>query len=191
MEDLLFDGAEVPEGFKNEYLEVGNHKVEISEVIKGKSSQKGSPYIQITVQNKDGQKCSQQYYLNGGAWNISKSAILTIVAAALGVDAENAKNSLQGLNTENIDQKLSSIIVGKKIGITLNGEWINPEDMTKKSWVKATFGSYKFAVPLSEFNTLSKKEYIKGQKDNRAANGVNETQNVPAGAIVAEDEEWN
>ena len=189
MEELSFEGVEAPESFKSDYLEVGNHKVVFSQVTKGVSSQKKSPYVEITVQDENEKSCSQQYYLNGGAWNISRSHILTLVMAANSVDADGARSLLVGLNTENIDQKLSSLLIGRKIGITLNGEWVNPEDATKKSWKKAVFGNYKFAVPLSEFNTLSDKEYVKGAPDNRAANGGSDVVSTD-GAIAPAPEAW-
>jgi hypothetical protein len=166
--ELSFDDAAVVagEGFTSKYMAVGNHKVVITEVTKGLSSAKQSPFVQITVENEAKETCSQQYYLNGGAWNISKDNILTIVSAALGVDEVTAKSSLTGLTGENVDAKLATLLVGKRIGINLSGEWINPTDTTKKSFVKSVFGKsgrgFLFAVPLNKFETLNPTPYIKG-----------------------------
>lgn len=167
--ELNFDDAAVTagEGFKNTYIGVGNHKVKITEVTKGLSTQKQSPFVKITVANEAGETCENSYYLNGGAWNISKDNILTLVAAAQGVDEATAKSKLVGLTGDNIDAKLSSLLIGKQIGLTVSGEWINPTDTTKKSFVKGVFGrsgfGHLFAVPVSQFDTLNPKPYTKGE----------------------------
>ncbi len=167
--DLSFDDAAVTagEGFTSKYMAVGNHKVRITEVVKGLSSQKQSPFVKITVENEAKETCSNDYYINGGAWNISKDNILTLVAAAQGVDEATAKAKLTGLTGDNIDTKLSTLLVGKQIGITISGEWVNPTDTTKKSFVKGVFGrsgfGHLFAVPVSQFDTLNQKPYTKGE----------------------------
>lgn len=183
--ELSFDDAVIAEGKVSNYLEPGNHKVVVSKIVKGESSQKKSPFIEITVSDESGKTCAQQYYLNGGAWNVSKSAILTIVAAAQNVTADEAKAKLVGLTGDNIDVKLSGILIGKKLAITLNGEWIHPTDTTKKSWVKSQFGSYLFAVPLSDIDKLSKTPYIKGTEN---ANGSTASVN---GVVATEKSAWD
>lgn len=167
--ELNFDDAAVTagEGYTSKYMAVGNHKVKITEVVKGLSSQKQSPFVKITVENEAKETVSNDYYINGGAWNISKDNILTLVAAAQGVDEATAKTKLTGLTGDNIDAKLSSLLVGKQIGITISGEWINPTDTSKKSFVKGVFGrsgfGHLFAVPVSQFDTLNPKPYTKGE----------------------------
>lgn len=189
MLDLSLDGAEISKGFVNKYLEMGNHLVKAVSVTAGKSTKKGSPFIEITVQNEAELSCSQQYYLNGGAWNISKSAIVTLVAAANGTDEAGAKKLIADLTEENIADKVGAALIGKKFGITLNGQWVNPQDESKKSWRKSVFGSYLFAVPANQMNLLGK-PYIKdADKDNRAANGGSQ-QPEQSGAIAAAKELW-
>lgn len=187
--ELNFDGASISTGGGN-YLEVGNHKVKVTEVKKGNSSKQQTPFVQITVADEAGVTCSQDYYLTTtikegskqSAWQISAAAILTIVVAANSTDEAGAKAKLVGMNSDNIDVKLSSLLVGKTFAITLNGKWINPEDLEKKSWVKAEFGSYLFAVPVADMDKLSKKKYIKGSADNRASNSGVTTSSAPAAA---------
>lgn len=169
MIDLSFEGAEISKG-GSKYLEPGIHNVKVTEVTKGVSTQQKSPYVRITVANEAGESCSQDYYLSTevkegkttSAWNISKSAILTIITAATGLDEATAKSKLVGINTENIDAKLSNILVGKPFAIKLNGKWIHPTDASKKPWVKAEFGSYLFAVPVNRTPELGTKIVIKG-----------------------------
>jgi len=184
--ELNFDDAVIATGSVKNYLEVGNHLVKTTEVIKGESSQKKSPYVQITVADQSGKTCSQQYYINGGAWNISKSAILTLVAAAQNCDETTAKSKLAGLTGDNVDVKLASLLVGKTIGLTLNGEWVNPTDSSKASWVKSVFGSYLFAVPAADFEKLSKKSYIKGEDMSASKASA-----APSGAIKADVSAWD
>lgn len=183
--ELSFDGAAISAGKENNYLEVGNHKVKVTKVEKGLSTQKQSPYVAITVTDESGKNCTQNYYLNGGAWNISKSAILTIIAAAGNCDEATAKSKLTGVTTDNIDSKLSSLLLMKQFAITLNGEWVNPSDASKSSWVKSTFGSYLFAVPTADFDKLSKKPYIKG--DNMGSTKTT----ASSGAIAEEKSAWS
>jgi len=175
--ELSFDDASIDAGekFVNKYMSPGNHKVKVIEVVKGLSAQKGSPFVRITVENEAKETCSNEYYLNGGAWNISKSSILTVVTAALNTDEAAAKSKLDGLTSENIDSKLSSLLVGKHLAMTISGEWVNPSDTSKKPFVKSVFGrsgaGYFFALPLNRFNELNSKVYIKGE-----AISVSETQ---------------
>ncbi len=196
MSDLSFDGAAISTGGGN-YLEVGNHRVKVSEVKKGVSSKQATPFVEITVVGEGGETCSQQYYLTTtikegskqSAWQISAAAILTLVAAANNCDEATAKSKLAGMNGDNIDSKLSSLLVGKPLGLTISGVWVNPEDMDKKSWVKGVFGSYLFAVPVNDMSKLSTKKYIKGSADNRASNSTNSTPATESAAPVSSS--WN
>jgi hypothetical protein len=166
--ELSFDGAEISKG--SLYLGTGIHTVKVKEVTKGESALKKTPYVEIVVEDSTGATCSQQYYLttevkDGGktsAWNISKSAILTLVMAATGFDEETAKSKLVGMNTTNIDTNLSTLLVGKLFAIKLNGKWVYPTDAAKQPWIKSEFGSYLFAVPANRIAELGTKIVIKG-----------------------------
>ena len=197
--ELNFDGASISTGGGN-YLEVGNHKVKVSEVKKGNSSKQGTPFVQITVVDEDGSACAQDYYLTTeikpgkkqSAWQISAAAILTIVAAVLNCDEATAKTKLIGMNSDNIDVKLSSLLVGKPFAINLTGKWVNPTDMDKPSWVKSEFGSRLFAVPISRMSELSSKKYIKADpaKDNRAANSGSSNSSSPVTETASAASSW-
>lgn len=170
MSDLSFDNISIATGTTSKYMEVGNHIVRIVSLEEGVSSQKGTPFIKIKIENKDTQTCEHSYYFSDGAKNISLAAILTLVAAAQNCDEATAKAKMAGLKTENALTILTPLLVGKKIAITLNGEWVDQQDVNKKSFIKTVFGSYLFALPEDKFEFLSKKPYIKGQPDNRAVN---------------------
>ena len=169
-ESLDFSGAEIEVG--NQYLAPGVHVVKITEVKAGNSSQKGTPYVEFTVADKSGQVASQQYYLTTtvkegstkSAFDISKNAILQLIMSSMNVDETTAKTKLVGLTTDNIATKLATLLVGKTLAIRLNGQWVNPTDTSKKSWVKAIFGTGKFTATVDQQTTLSydPTKHIKG-----------------------------
>lgn len=170
-DQLDFNDAKVGTG--NKYLEPGIHNVKVTKVEAGKSSQKQTPYVEITVTDPTGATCSQQYYLsttvkegsNVSAFSISKDAILQILMASTGADEATAKSKLVGITTDNIAAKLASIVIGKPFAMHIAGEWVNPTDTTKKSFVKGVFGTYKFAVPSARITELKHDpaKHIKGK----------------------------
>lgn len=176
-----FKDATVENGNVNNYLAPGIHKVKVTEIKSGLSSQKQSPYIEFTVSDENNATCSQQYYLtttpgNSGksAWDISKNAILQIVMAATNSDEATAKSKMPTANNQDeLAAKLSSMLVGKQFAIHLAGEWVNPTDTSKKSWIKSVFGGYKFAVPTDRIGELkhNPEKHIKGE--NASANSGN------------------
>ena len=158
----MFDFNDATAESGSKYLEPGIHEVVVSEVKDGESSQKKTPYVEISVKDSTGASCSQQYYLNTvpgpsgvSAWQISRNAILQLVMAATNSDEVSAKGKMpKAANATELASKLSAIIVGKKFAIQLNGKWVNPTDSSKKPWIKAEFGNYTFAVPTDKANTL-------------------------------------
>ena len=185
MSDLLnFDDAAVSE-FVNKYLDPGVHKVTITEVKAGKSSQKQTPYLEVTVADEKGLIVSDQMYLNEGAFKYSKDSILTLVMAVNNIDIEAAKTKLVGLNTENIAEKLAPVLVGKPFGILIGGQYVYPENIEKKPFVKSVFGSFKFAVPLANISELvfDAAKHIRGKKDEAATT-------APAPAASSTASQW-
>lgn len=180
MESYNFEEASVETG--SVYLKPGNHLVKVTEVKSGVSSQKQTPYVEVKVEGSDGSSCSQQYYLSttvkeGGktsAFKISAAALLQLVMAANNMDEASAKAKLAGITSpEALAQKLSAALVGKEFGIRIVGEWVNPQDTTKPSWVKGVFSSGKFAVAKGEIATLRAVDAtldVKGAKANSATN---------------------
>lgn len=189
-----FKDATVENGNVNNYLAPGIYKVKVSEIKSGLSSQKQSPYIEFTVSDESGATCSQQYYLTTipgpsgkSAWDISKNAILQIVMAATNSDEATAKAKMPAAsNQDELAAKLSTILVGKSFAIHLAGEWVNPQDTSKKSWVKSVFGGYKFAVPSDRISELkhNPEKHIKGT--NASAANEEPTQN----GVVVEQPSW-
>lgn len=168
--NLDFNQAEISK-LTGGYLEPGNHIVKVTEIKKGESTLKKTPFIAITVQDKDENKCTHDYYLSTdikdgaerSAWSITSSALLTLVCAVNNITEEVAKTKLTGISLENIDVKMSALLVGKEFAIHLDGKWVNPSDTSKKPWIKSNFGSFLFAVPVKDIAKLSKKQFIKGE----------------------------
>lgn len=168
--ELSFDNAEIAKNTGG-YLKPGNHIVKVTEIKKGESSQQHTPFIAITVEDADKNKCTNEYYLSTtvkegnqrSAWSITSSALLTLVAAVSGLTEEAAKAKLTGISLSNIDVKMAALLVGKEFAIHLDGKWVNPTDTSKEPWIKANFGSYLFAVPAKDIEKLTKKTYIKGE----------------------------
>jgi hypothetical protein len=185
MSELNFDNISIATGTVSKYMEVGNHIARIVGLEEGVSSQKGTPFIKVKIENQDSQTCEHSYYFSDGAKNISLAAILTLVAAAQNCDEATAKAKMAGLKTENALSILTPLLVGKKIAITLNGEWVDQQDTNKKSFIKTVFGSYLFALPEDKFEFLSKKPYIKGQPDNRAVNQAGGSQSSTNNSVIA------
>lgn len=189
-----FNSVSVESG--KQYLQPGNHLVKTSEVKNGVSSQKGTPYVEVTVTDKSGATCSNQYYLSTevgegkqkSAFDISGPAIVRLVAATNNLDAntEEGKNKAKALlgnitSPESLATKLSTLMVGKEFGLHLDGKWVNPTDTTKQSWIKAEFGGgSNFAVPASKFGTLTTNVKVKGEKAPTAGGQ----------AILAEKTDW-
>ncbi|MFM5883686.1 hypothetical protein, partial [Methanobrevibacter gottschalkii] len=85
-----FENAEVSKGNYKETIKPGISIVKIIAITNGLSTQKQTPYLEFTVEDNQGSELKQQYYLstvvNPGkqksAWDISKNAILALVAAS-------------------------------------------------------------------------------------------------------------
>lgn len=143
------------------FLAPGNHIVTITEVKKGESSKKNTPFVEISVVDKNNAKCSHMYYLTEGTMPYTTRAILTLIEAALDCTEEVALTKVIGLSTENIDMKLSSLLVGKEIAINIAGEEVVPTEVDKSKWVKSVFGGFIFARPVKDISKLSTKIHIK------------------------------
>ncbi len=174
MNELSFDNTIVPEDKPQTVyatkLIAGRHKVKVSKVEKGVNPTAGTAALDITVEDETGAICTHRFQLNTAiaegkttsAWAITSLAIVYLVQAACKVDEAGAKAKLAGMTLDNIDVKLSSLLVGKLFAITLKGEHIPNSDPSKDSWIKVEFGGWHFARPIEEFDKLSEKPYIKG-----------------------------
>lgn len=170
--ELSFDDVVIPEDKPQAAprLTAGNHKVKVTKVEKATNTTAGTPALDITVEDESGAFCTHRFQLNNvkaegketSAWTITSLAILYLVQATSKTDEAGAKAKLAGLSLDNIDTKLSSLLVGKMFAINLKGEHIPNKDVTKDSWIKVEFGGWHFARPIEDFDKLPKTPYIKG-----------------------------
>jgi hypothetical protein len=127
-----FQNAELNKNSYKETIKPGIHVVKITSVTNGVSAQKQAPFLEFTAESIDGSaELKQQYYLsttvNPGkqksAWDISKNAILSLVAASNSLDEETAKSKMPSAKSaEELAQKLAMLIIGKEFRLKVNGE---------------------------------------------------------------------
>lgn len=126
-----FENAEVSKGNYKETIKPGISIVKVTAITNGLSSQKQTPYLEFTVEDSHGAELKQQYYLstvvNPGkqksAWDISKNAILALVAASNNLDEATAKTKMPNAKSaEELAQKLAMLVIGKDFRLKVNGE---------------------------------------------------------------------
>lgn len=143
-----FENAEVSKGNYKETIKPGISLVKVTAITNGISTQKQTPYLEFTVEDAQGAELKQQYYLsttvNPGkqksAWDISKNAILSLVAAANSLDEASAKAKMPNAKTaEELAQKLSILLTGKEFRLKVVGEEKISQKGTK--YVASSFGN--------------------------------------------------
>jgi len=146
-------------------------RVIIQEVKFIKSSQKGTPGIQIEVRNgseEDSQKCIQTYWLSEKALLNTKKN-LSIIADKLGVfeNVSNKWNTCQ--SDEDFAAAFSSEVTGKQIMILFAGEqnWLKDEESgTYREWVKPVFNPFKFAANVNDTEKIAElTKFLEKNKD--------------------------
>lgn len=158
---MNFNEVEVTGGFEKKYMEPGVEVVKLTLVTSGESTQKKSPYVELTFENENKQTVSKQYYLNEGkAFEISAQTFFKFIAAAYKLDLNNetekatVKGKLGNITSkEELATKLSTILVGKPIAMVIKGEWVNPTDAAKKPYIKS--------VPSNIVTTVDKVSTLK------------------------------
>ena len=143
-----FENAEVSKGNYKETIKPGISIVKVTAITNGLSTQKQTPYLEFTVEDNHGAELKQQYYLstvvNPGkqksAWDISKNAILALVAASNNLDEATAKTKMPNAKSaEELAQKLAMLVIGKEFRLKINGEEKISQKGTK--YVASSFGN--------------------------------------------------
>lgn len=143
-----FQNAEVSKGNYKETIKPGISVVKVTTITNGLSAQKQSPYLEFVVEDAHGAELKQQYYLsttvNPGkqksAWDISKNAILSLVAASNNLDEASAKAKMPNAKSaEELAQKLAILMTGKEFKLKVVGEEKISQKGTK--YVASSFGS--------------------------------------------------
>lgn len=166
---MNFNEVEIKVNQGPKYLTPGVHVVKVTNVESGESTKQGSPFVRLTVENANGETTTGDFYLNGGAFDITAQTLFKFIAAAYNLDLTQddqkatVKAKLGVVDTkEQLAAKLSSVLVGKPFAMVVKGEWINPTDTSKKSWIKAVLSNV--VAPKDKANTLKYDEskHIKG-----------------------------
>lgn len=150
-----FNDAEVNKGSYKETIAPGVHVVKVTNVTNGLSSQKQSPYLEFTVEAANSAELKGQYYLSTVvspgktkcAWDISKNAILSLVASANKLDETTAKGKMPNAKSaEELAQKLSILLTGKEFSLKVVGEEKISAKGTK--YVASSFGQGVFCEAI-------------------------------------------
>jgi len=158
-----FENAEVSKGNYKETIKPGISIVKVTAITNGLSSQKQTPYLEFTVEDNHGAELKQQYYLstvvNPGkqksAWDISKNAILALVAASNTLDEATAKTKMPNAKSaEELAQKLAMLVIGKEFRLKVNGEEKISQKGTK--YVASSFSNGVFCESKSITDADSK-----------------------------------
>jgi hypothetical protein len=158
-----FENAEVSKGNYKETIKPGISIVKLTAITNGLSSQKQTPYLEFTVEDNHGAELKQQYYLstvvNPGkqksAWDISKNAILALVAASNNLDEVTAKTKMPNVKSaEELAQKLAMLVIGKEFRLKVNGEEKISQKGTK--YVASSFSNGVFCESKSITDADSK-----------------------------------
>lgn len=158
-----FENAEVSKGNYKETIKPGISIVKVTAITNGLSTQKQTPYLEFTVEDNHGAELKQQYYLstvvNPGkqksAWDISKNAILALVAASNNLDEATAKTKMPNAKSaEELAQKLSMLVIGKEFRLKVNGEEKISQKGTK--YVASSFSNGVFCESKSITDADSK-----------------------------------
>ena len=158
-----FENAEVSKGNYKETIKPGISIVKVTAITNGLSSQKQTPYLEFTVEDGHGAELKQQYYLstvvNPGkqksAWDISKNAILALVAASNNLDETTAKTKMPNAKSaEELAQKLAMLVIGKEFRLKVSGEEKISQKGTK--YVASSFSNGVFCESKSITDADSK-----------------------------------
>lgn len=180
-----FENAEVSKGNYKETIKPGISVVKVVKIENGLSSKAQAPQITFTVNDSHGAELAQTYSLNTvvnpgkkmSGWDVTKNAILSMVAAALSLDGDSVKAKMPNAKSaEELAQKLSVLLAGKEFKLKVVGEERISQKGTK--YVASSFGNGVFCeskqVPESEsklfFNAEKniKKLAIEPASDNTA-----------------------
>lgn len=151
-----FENAEVSKGNYKETIKPGINLVKVVKIENGLSSKAQAPQITFTVNDNHGAELAQIYSLNTvvnpgkkmSGWDVTKNAILSMVAAALSLDEVSAKAKMPNAKSaEELAQKLSVLLAGKEFKLKVVGEERISQKGTK--YVASSFGNGVFCESKS------------------------------------------
>ncbi len=158
----MFDFSDAEQGKVNKFLNPGIHNVKVAQIVDGVAST-GAPYLEFTIEDKEGLTSSNRLYLNTAvsvgstksAWDITKAGIVNLIAAINNTTFDEAKSKLPKVdNAAQLSAELAKMTVGKPFDIRLNGKEIPGKD-GKQNWIKAEFHFSNGTVAPSNSKSLT------------------------------------
>ena len=158
----MFDFNDAAENTGGKFLSPGVHTLKITGITDGVAGT-GAPFIEMVLEDKAGLICNHRYYLNTttkegstkSAWEITKSNLVSLLAAINNTDFDTAKAALpKATSPAELSANLSKVMVGKPFDVRLNGKEIQANTAGKQNWIKAEIGGGKCFAPAGS-NTLT------------------------------------
>jgi len=158
----MFDFKDAQES-KNTYLSPGVHTVKTTQIISDVAPKTGAPFIEWSIIDKAGLVSSNRFYLNTtvkegsekSAWDITKPAIVNVIAAINNISFEEAKAKLPSASSPaELSAELAKMTVNKAFDVRLNGKEIQGQN-GKNNWIKAEFNFAKGTVAPAGSNSLT------------------------------------
>ena len=148
MDNKMFSLSDATVEIGSKYLEPGINEVKLTGV-ELLTSQKGKPYIRMTVADSTGATCVHNYSLdtdiNPGkeksAWSITKNSILQLGIATIG--EAKTRTAMESGSPQEFATKLATSLTGKPFRLKVVGEEVMTQAGNK--FTKAHFGSGYFA----------------------------------------------
>lgn len=184
---MNFDNVEVKGGYEAKYIKPGVEVLKFTSITSG-AALSGTPFVEITAEDKAGLALSTRFYFaEGKNMEISVQTLYAFIAATNGYDLSNDADKTKVKATignfadyADLAKKLSTVLVGKSLAMVVKGEYITNKDVTKDSWVKAVMSST--VTKADKADTLKydaakhiKGTFVAGQKD-----GVSEPTAAPS-----------
>ena len=127
----MFNLNEASEKSTPKYQEPGISTVEFTEVLLGETNANKIPYIKLVTKNQEGGiGQSSQMFLSTdvkpgkkmAAWNVTARNIVDILVNAHNCDEATAKSMIAVESKEQLVNKLSALLVGRKVRAKFKGE---------------------------------------------------------------------
>ncbi len=166
---MNFDNIEVTGGYEAKYIKPGVEVLKFTSITSGESS-KGTPFVEITAEDKTGLVLSTKFYFaEGKNMEISVQTLYAFIAATNGYDLSNDadKTKVKAIignfaDYTDLAKKLSTVLVGKSLAMVVKGEWVTNKDVTKDSWVKAVMSSTVTKADKADTLKYDATKHIKG-----------------------------
>ena len=146
---MNFDSVDVKSNnFENKFISPGIELVKFTKIEAGAAGT-GTPFVELTVENKEALTCSTRFYFAPGKnTEISVQALYSFIAVTNGFDVTNEADKVKVkasignfLSYEDLAVKLSSLLIGKLFALVIKGKYVDNKDSSRDSWIKGEISS--------------------------------------------------